>query len=543
MAPPSTKPPAAVARAAVNKRFNGEHFLQKVYRKYVNFQFAKYLIFDPAALPIVTVFILLAELVLNVLVINRVPYTEIDWKAYMQECEGFLNGTTNYALLKGDTGPLVYPAAFVYIYSALYFLTSYGQNIRLAQYVFGLIYLLQMWLVLRLYSKSRKVPPYVLVISAFTSYRIHSIYVLRLFNDPVAILFLYAALNLFLDRRWTWGSVCFSLGVGCKMNILLFAPALLLFYLINLGLVKTIVQLAVCGILQLVLGLPFLLTYPWQYVKGSFDLGRVFEHKWTVNYRFLATDYFENKYFHLALLCLHILLLMVFAKPTITFFKNYTRLRQLQSQFQPQLDQQNMKLKEDKIKKTKKPVEAKKVVGDEEQLTAEQEAFLHSFEKGLQQSTGRKGPIKQQEPEKSVESHSETEKVSVHFDQCTQLALLPFFLCNFIGVLCARSLHYQFYVWYYHSLPYLTWSTNYSLGLRYLLLGLIEFCWNTYPSTDFSSVVLHLSHLILLYGVARNMFKTLSQSTAIRKQQDLNEAKQSSANGSISSAKSKTKKH
>ena len=33
--------------------------------------------------------------------------TEIDWVAYMQEVEGFLNGTYDYGQLKGDTGPLV----------------------------------------------------------------------------------------------------------------------------------------------------------------------------------------------------------------------------------------------------------------------------------------------------------------------------------------------------------------------------------------------------------------------------------------------------
>jgi alpha-1,3-mannosyltransferase len=33
--------------------------------------------------------------------------TEIDWIAYMQEVEGFINGTLNYYELKGDTGPLV----------------------------------------------------------------------------------------------------------------------------------------------------------------------------------------------------------------------------------------------------------------------------------------------------------------------------------------------------------------------------------------------------------------------------------------------------
>ena len=33
--------------------------------------------------------------------------TEIDWVAYMQEVEGFLNGSWNYTGLRGDTGPLV----------------------------------------------------------------------------------------------------------------------------------------------------------------------------------------------------------------------------------------------------------------------------------------------------------------------------------------------------------------------------------------------------------------------------------------------------
>lgn len=83
--------------------------------------------------------------------------TEIDWGAYMQEVEGALNGTWDYSKLKGDTGPLVYPAGFVYIFSILYYMTNYGRNIRLAQYIFGGIYVLTLALVFRLYSKSKKV--------------------------------------------------------------------------------------------------------------------------------------------------------------------------------------------------------------------------------------------------------------------------------------------------------------------------------------------------------------------------------------------------
>ena len=51
--------------------------------------------------------------------------TEIDWIAYMEEVAGFLGGDWDYANLKGQTGPLVYPAGFVYIYSALYYITDH----------------------------------------------------------------------------------------------------------------------------------------------------------------------------------------------------------------------------------------------------------------------------------------------------------------------------------------------------------------------------------------------------------------------------------
>lgn len=69
--------------------------------KYLTITYGSKLLFDPSQLGIVSWIILVAELVLNVLVVQRVRYTEIDWIAYMQECEGFLNGTTNYAMLKG----------------------------------------------------------------------------------------------------------------------------------------------------------------------------------------------------------------------------------------------------------------------------------------------------------------------------------------------------------------------------------------------------------------------------------------------------------
>lgn len=382
-------------------------------------------------------------------------------------------------------------------------MTSRGQNIVLAQYIFIGIYMLQLWLVLRLFSKSRKIPPYLIVLSIFTSYRIHSIYALRLFNDPIAILLLYGALNLFLDRKWTLGSIVFSLGVGVKMNVLLFAPAILMLYIANLGYVKTVVQLAICAGIQLLIGAPFLLTYPVAYIKGSFNLGRIFEHKWTVNYRFLNRDMFENTSFHICLLIIHVALLALVSKPCYLFFKNYARLRNLQAQFQPQIDAENREIEElvrKKMKRTK--VLAKEA---EEEMTDEQKQFLKSFEKGIKSQFSEPTVPSSPEPIKPVEE--DPKKVEIHFDQCVQLALLPIFLINFIGVICARSLHYQFYVWYFHSLPYLSWFTDYHTSFKILILLLIEFCWNQYPSTIFSSLLLHACHMVLLVGVVKKLFR------------------------------------
>lgn len=78
-------------------------------------------------------FLLVAEFVLNVLIIQKVKYTEIDWVAYMQEVEGYLGGERDYMKLRGDTGPLVYPAGFVYVYSLLRYLTEQGTNILIGK--------------------------------------------------------------------------------------------------------------------------------------------------------------------------------------------------------------------------------------------------------------------------------------------------------------------------------------------------------------------------------------------------------------------------
>ncbi|XP_076181662.1 alg3, alpha-1,3- mannosyltransferase [Ptiloglossa arizonensis] len=391
---------------------------------------------DPRKLLLIGRVFILLEIILNILVIERVPYTEIDWKAYMQEVEGFLNGTLDYSKLGGDTGPLVYPAGFVYIFSILYYITGHGAEIKIAQYFFAALYIILLILVFRIYAKTKKVPPYVLIIMCCTSYRVHSIFTLRLFNDPVAMVLLFASLNAFLDDQWYLGSILYSLAVSVKMNILLFAPALFIAYLYNLGLFKTIVHLFICALIQLILGLPFILNNALTYIKGAFNFGRVFEFKWTVNWRFLPKHVFIHPYFHALLLSLHILMLLYCAPKWIKYMKSYAKLKYIEKSLQPQLKK----------------------------------------------------------------------KEKVDTSTMSQLFILPMFAANFIGIVFSRSLHYQFYIWYYHTLPYIAWCTSYKTVIKLTILGIIELCWNTYPSTVFSSVSLHICHLMLLFGLTKDKF-------------------------------------
>jgi ALG3 protein len=74
---------------------------------------------------------------------------------------------------------------------------------------------------------------------------------------------------------------------------------------------------------------------------------------------------------------------------------------------------------------------------------------------------------------------------------------------NFIGIVCARTLHYQFYSWYCHSLPFLLWSTGLQTWQRLAIWVAIEVVWNVYPPTAASSLLLLTCHCVLLMALWR----------------------------------------
>jgi alpha-1,3-mannosyltransferase len=176
--------------------------------------------------------------------------TEIDWTTYMEQVSLYISGERDYTLIKGSTGPLVYPAAHVYLYSLLHLLTDGGRDVLLGQMFFGVLYLATLVVVMACYRQSGA-PPYLFPLLALSK-RLHSVFVLRLFNDGAAAFAMWTAIFLFQNRRWTAATVVWSAGVAIKMTLLLLVPAiavitglsLLLTRSVALGLVALLVQVS-----------------------------------------------------------------------------------------------------------------------------------------------------------------------------------------------------------------------------------------------------------------------------------------------------------
>jgi alpha-1,3-mannosyltransferase len=81
--------------------------------------------------------------------------TEIDWTAYMEQVSQIVSGERDYTRIRGGTGPLVYPAAHVYIYTGLYHLTGEGRDILLAQQLFAGLYMATLAVVTACYWRAR----------------------------------------------------------------------------------------------------------------------------------------------------------------------------------------------------------------------------------------------------------------------------------------------------------------------------------------------------------------------------------------------------
>ncbi|KAG5914352.1 dolichyl-P-Man:Man(5)GlcNAc(2)-PP-dolichol alpha-1,3-mannosyltransferase [Claviceps africana] len=356
----------------------------------------------------------------------------------MEQVSQFVEGERDYTAMEGGTGPLVYPAAHVYSYTALYYLTGRGKNILLAQQLFAGVYVATLAVVLRCYSRA-KVPPYVFPLLVLSK-RLHSVYVLRCFNDCLAAFFFWLAVWYFQNRQWTLGTLAYSWGLGIKMSLLLSLPAVAVVLFLARGLGGSLRLALLMAEMQLLMAVPFLAANPAGYLGRAFELTRQFKFEWTVNWRMLGEDVFLSRRFALALLALHALVLLLF----ITTRWLRPARRSLPRLVAPLLRGRSPFGRED----------------------------------GLRVS-GR---------------------VTPDYVMTTMLS------ANAIGLLFARSLHYQFYAYLAWGTPYLLWRASPGFPLLLVIVAAQEAAWNTFPSTSLSSttvVAALLATVVLVYRGTR----------------------------------------
>jgi alpha-1,3-mannosyltransferase len=365
--------------------------------------------------------LLAGEAVLCALIIWKVPYTEIDWETYMIQVSQFLSGERSYLKISGPTGPLVYPALHVYIYSLLYTVTDEGTNIVRAQIIFAGLYLFTLAIVMACYRRVGA-PPWLLV-PLVLSKRMHSIFLLRLFNDCWAALGLWAAIYLLQRRKFEGGAFIWGLGLGVKMTLILAAPAVGVVVLQGIGRGDAVFTGVYIAAVHILMAMPFFgqdKDTGLSYLYRSFDLGRQFLYKWTINWRFVDEETFSSISFAISLLVIHVSLLLLF--------------------FQT---------------KWVKP-SASDLMG-----------FIRKYIGGMRE----------------VEEQGIAKKITPTFVMDAVLSSMV------IGMLCARSLHYQFFAYLAWATPYLLWRPGGNPFLVLLMWGLQEYAWLVYPSTTASSIL------------------------------------------------------
>lgn len=201
------------------------------------------------------------------------------------------------------------------------------------------------------------------------------------------------------------------------MNVLLFLPALCLTTKSTHTIGQSLALFTLFIITQTLLSIPFTSTYPVEYLSRAFEFSRAFMYKWTVNWRMIDEKVFSSIWFSRGLLASHLTMLLSFL---IGRWEGYAIImdawRELIS----------LVRRRDLVHKSKSFISTTTIL-DSPRGTHSISFYRSSL---------------------SYETHSYLDILDI------------FFTCNLIGILCARSLHYQFYSWYFHSLPYLLYRTS-----------------------------------------------------------------------------------
>lgn len=328
-------------------------------------------------------------------------------------------------------------------------------DVRLAQYIFMGVYIYTQAIVMFLVYMPAKVPPYVLPFLVLSK-RIHSIYMLRMFNDVFSTLFSIFAVGFLQRHRWSLSAITLSFAVSVKMNALLYLPGAAVIYLQALGPVAAFTQAALPFLaVQIGVAAPFLAAgFHQEYFSKAFEFSRVFFYKWTVNWRFVPEEIFLSPRFATSLLCVHVVLLIAFCTR-----RGYHWMA---------------------------PIKVPQI-----------------FSTSAGQSSDFPALIRALLSPSSVERAQRISRITPNYVLTTMTA------SNLIGILCARSLHYQFYSWFFWTVPFALYKVQGVCGwiVALAVFATQERAWLIYPSTNESSFSVVFSLAVMIIGLWMHSYR------------------------------------
>ena len=248
------------------------------------------------------------------------------------------------------------------------------------------------------------------------------------------------------------------------MSIFLYMPGLLVILFRRRGLASVVRYLLTIIAVQMSIAASFLQHNPWAYLRFAFDFGRVFLYKWTVNWRFVDEEVFLSRQWSLGLLVGQISLLTAFG-----LFK----------WCKP--DGGVKVVIERGFRRPLSPAGLTPLAGDGT-------SFVHK-------------PCGSDRVEEKHRCGDHTLHFELHWDIVRSLPALPvlFLVRSPVALL---SLENKVSPAFQVSRGFLDQLlTPWLFCPRLALLVIVEYAWNTYPSTTISSSLLFLAHGLLAVGL------------------------------------------
>jgi len=174
-------------------------------------------------------------------------------------------------------------------------------------------------------TQSLKLPKILAILPVFSN-RLHLYNVRVVINDFPSVLLMYICIFLVIKQRFTVASVLYSFVLSTKLNFVFYGPALAIIYLQRLGFYQTFLQGIVMGIVQIIVGFPFLQSNWKAYITISYDIGRTLLWEKTRNFKFVGRNMYDAQWFHLLLLVVIAVVLLIYLWLLLNAKGSYERI-------------------------------------------------------------------------------------------------------------------------------------------------------------------------------------------------------------------------